>query len=121
MASEPQIVRCEPTAQIIAQLQHPSGWNCLPYLIREAQAGVAEVWRISDDQHSLLVITRLDHNPTEWVIAWARGTGSAKFGPLLVAHARRKGWPIRIHVGSLAKSRLFKRAGFAIDEYVMRA
>jgi len=118
--AETEITLCRPTPEVIAQLQHPSGWNCLPYLIRECEAGIAEIWRLKDNAHCLHVITRLDQNPTEWVIAWARGTGSQKFGPMLIEHAKRKGWPIRVHVGSLSKVRLFKRVGFRIDEYVMR-
>jgi hypothetical protein len=116
----PKIEQCAPTPDVIALLQHPSGWNCLPYLIRETQAGIAEIWRISDETDCLHVITRLDQNPTEWVITWAIGTGSQKFGQLLRDHAKTKGWQIRVHVGTLARVRLFKRAGFTVDEYVLR-
>lgn len=109
-----------PTAETLELLRHPAGANCLPFVIDEIVRGRAQLWKCSDERDTLYVVTRLDHNPTEWVATWCAGTGVRKFGPMFIAVAKSKGWGFRIHVENLARARLFSRLGFQCNEYVLR-
>lgn len=84
------------------------------------QAGIAQLWRVSDARDCLYVITRLDSNPLEWVMCYVQGTGAQKFGPLFIDHAARRRWPMRIHTVSPAVVRLCQRMGFAVSETILR-
>lgn len=92
----------------------------------QVRAGIAQLFRFTNSLDCLYVVTRVDRDPTEWAICYARGTGVATFGPLIIAVARSKGMPLRVHVDAFLQAaqpsrvRLFRRLGFSVSEYVLR-
>lgn len=120
-AAPPLTVReIEWSREVEQALNDPAGRSCLPYLAQEVRAGAAQLWECSDGIDQLHVITRLDRNPTEWVMCYVRGSGVLKFGPHFVAVARAKGWPMRMHTQSATVARLARRIGARMHEYVLR-
>lgn len=120
-------VRTQPLIEVIAWtpelarvFNDPAGRSCVPYLLNEVRQGIAQAWRCSDGLDELHVITRLDRNPTEWVLCYGQGRGVRKFVPLFIAVARRKGWPVRLHTQSPALVRLTRRIDGRVSEYVVR-
>ncbi len=105
---------------LAARLMGHASRDCLPFLAHEVQAGVAQVWECVDGDDCLTVITRLDANPTEWVMCYVQGSGVAKFAPRFIAIARQRGWPLRLHTTDVRVLRLVRRFGFRLQEYVAR-
>lgn len=103
-----------------ARLMHHASRECLPFLAREVQAGAAQLWECSDGDDSLTVITRLDSNPTEWVMCYVQGSGLRKFAPQFVELARQRGWPLRAHTTDRRVVRMLRRHGFRLGEFVLR-
>jgi hypothetical protein len=95
-------------------------------MCKQVRTGVAQLFRIRDARDCLYIVTRVDRDPTEWAICYARGSGVAKFGPLIIGVAKQRGMPLRAHVDAFlqpsdpARVRLFRRLGFEISEYVLR-
>jgi hypothetical protein len=108
------------TQDVHERLEHPAAADALPFLRREVEAGVSQLWECQDDGRTLYVVTRLDRNPDEWVMCYARGSGAVHFGREFVALADRKGWRMRAHTTNPAVERLTRRLGFQRSEIVMR-
>lgn len=109
------------TAELEAEIAaYDEARNLLPYLRRDALAGVTQLWNCSDGRSRLLVATRLELELREWVIVWVHGNGLLKFGPRFVELAQRKGWRLRMHTTNAATARLCARLGFRLCEYVSR-
>ena len=87
----------------------------------ECRTGVAQAWQCDSEQHHALVVTRLDQNPTEWVVVAFEGSGMHVFGPLFIAAARDRGIPLRAHVTSPIVEQLLKRRlKLRTEERIMR-
>lgn len=79
------------------------------------------LWECRDDKHAALCVTRVDANPTEFVIVAFEGTGLLTFAPYFIEVARERGIPLRAHTTSRFMLRLLRRVGFRLEEYVARA
>lgn len=87
----------------------------------EVQSGTSMLWDCENDTHHAYVVTRVDANPTEFVIVAFEGTGMLTFGPEFVAAARSRGIPLRAHVTNPIVARLLRKLGMRVDEWVLRA
>lgn len=87
----------------------------------EVRAGVSMLWECRDDTHHAYCVTRVDFNPTEFVIVAFEGSGMLTFGPEFVEAARSRGIPARVHTVSPVVARLLRRLKFELQEYVLRA
>jgi hypothetical protein len=87
----------------------------------ECRAGISQVWECADDAHHAFVVTRLDANPTEWVVVAYEGSGMHIFGPLFLRAARERNIPLRAHVTSEVVERLLRRLGLRREEVILRA
>jgi hypothetical protein len=99
--------------------------RALPEMIRsivaaECRAGVSQVWECDEGAHHAYVVTRVDANPTEWVMVAFEGSGMHKFAPAFIAAARERGIPMRVHTVSPVIARLLRPLGFQQTEYVLR-
>jgi hypothetical protein len=101
-------------------LAHPAARACLSWLEREVRGRVAQLWECRAGGKLAHVVTRLDENPREWVICYARGSGLALFMPAFLRVADAKRWPVRIHCESRGMVRMCERYGFAVREFVLR-
>jgi len=112
------------TDDVDAVLWHPSACRLLDWMRGQCRVGIAQLFRFTDYDDCLYLVTRVDRDPTEWVICWARGTGTAKFGPIVVELGRQRQMPLRVHIDvdqlSRARLRLFGRYGFELSEYMLR-
>lgn len=116
-----QVVKREWSTALRDSLTCPASRNCLGYLQAEVQAGTIDVWQVSDESDTLFVLTRYEQDCNDWVICLAVGTGLAKFAPLFLRVAERRGWNMRMHTVSPAVARLCRRVGFRDDpELVLR-
>lgn len=87
----------------------------------ECRAGISQVWECSSDAHHAYVVTRLDSNPTEWVIVAFEGSGMHEFGKHFVQAARERGIPLRAHVTNpIVEQLLIRRLKFKTEERVLR-
>lgn len=86
----------------------------------EVERGIAKLWRCEDEAHSAWVVTRLDANPTEWVIVAFEGTGMHRFGTYFVQAAKMQGVTLRAHVTSPVVERLLRRLGLERSEVILR-
>lgn len=103
-----------------AALTDEASRSCLAHLKLEVQQGISTLWRCRSAAGELWLITRLDKNPTEWVMCLAVGRGLAQVAPQFIRAARDRGWPMRVHTESPAVARLLRRYGFAVAEFVLR-
>jgi hypothetical protein len=116
------------TDDITRVLEHPTSVALLPWMRAQVQSHVAQLFRMRDERDCLYVVTRVDCDPKEWTICYARGSGLAKFGRILVELGRQRGMPLRAHVDAFlldfarqsARVRLFRRLGFELSEFVLR-
>lgn len=108
------------TQRVTELLTHPTSNNLLPWMQHQVEAGIAQLWLVSDPSDSLYVITRIDDHPREWCIPYVRGSGLLKFGPLFIEVAKRNGLNIRAHVESPAMVRLLAKLSFRYAETVVR-
>lgn len=100
--------------------------KALPYPLimsiveQEVRLGVSQLWRCENDLHQAYVVTRMDTNPTEWVIVAFQGTGMQQFGKLFVDAAADRKVTLRAHVTNPVVERLLRRLGLKRDEVVLR-
>lgn len=88
---------------------------------QEVRVGVSQCWRCEEGVHAAYVVTRLDTNPTEWVVVAFEGTGMQRFGQHFVEAAKSRGVTLRAHVTSPVVERLLRRLGLSRSEVVLRA
>lgn len=86
----------------------------------EVRAGVSMLWECRDGDHRAYCVTRVDFNPTEFVIVAFEGTGMHRFGPTFIEAAKVRGIPMRAHTVSPVVARLIRRFGFKESEFVLR-
>ena len=104
-----------------AHMRNEAGRHCLPFLRAEVIRGRSKLWRCTDGPSLAHVVTRLDANPLELVIAYAEGRDMHKFAPWFIDSAHTRGIPLRIHTDSSAMARLLRqRWGLQLQEYVLR-
>ena len=101
-------------------MRHPASGDCIEWLRREVEQGISQLWHCSDGVDEAYAVTRLDHNPTEWVICYFEGAGMRKFGAHFVEVARRKGWRLRAHTQRPGVVRLLRPLGLKVTEMVLR-
>lgn len=92
----------------------------MPLLKAEVLAGISQAWECSHGADVARGITRLDTNPTEWVMCLCVGRGLRQIFPEFLKVARRRGWPVRIHTENPAMARLLERYGLTLSEFVLR-
>lgn len=86
----------------------------------EVERGVSILWHCRDERHEAYCVTRLDHNPANWVIVAYEGSGMQHFGPLFLEAAKRAGVPVRAHVTNPVVERLLRRMGLKRSEVILR-
>lgn len=109
------------TPEVEARMQSPAAGQCLAWLKREVEAGVAKLWHCQDERDEAYMVTRLDRHPDELVVCYFEGSGMRKFGAEVVAAARTRGVPVRAHTTQRAVARLLRPLGFAGAEMVLRS
>lgn len=92
----------------------------LQIIAHEVRAGVSMLWKCEHEQHRAYCVTRVDLNPTEFVIVAFEGTGMHVFAPSFIEAAASRNIPMRAHTVSPVVARLVRRFGFREAEYVMR-
>jgi hypothetical protein len=97
-----------------------AGAACVPYLRSEVCRGVSKLWRCTSGSRVVHLVTRLDHNPTEFVVCYAEGVGMAEHAPAFIAAARKLGAPIRVHTTKPVVARWLRRFDLRVREYVLR-
>jgi hypothetical protein len=97
-----------------------AGAACLPYLRAEVCRGISRLWRCTSGSNVVHLVTRLDHNPTEFVVCYAEGNGMAEFIPAFVHAARKLDAPIRVHTTKPSVARWLRRHRLQVHEFVLR-
>lgn len=109
------------SAEAESRMDHPAAGNCLTFLRREVEQGIAALWKCEDGKDRAYMVTRLDSNPSELVICYFQGSGLVKFGAEIVAQAHAKKIPVRIHTVRAGIVRMARRLGLVNQEIIMRS
>lgn len=104
-----------------ANMRHPAGASCLPYLRSEVLRGISKLWRCTDGSSGAHIVTRLDRNPDELVVAYCEGRDVHKFAGAFIHAAHVRGIPLRIHTTQPGVVRLLRRFGLRTQEFVLRS
>ena len=92
----------------------------LDFIEAEVRAGISALWECSQAEHHAYCVTRVDQNPTTFVIVAFEGTGMHLFAPSFIAAAESRNLPMRAHTVSPIVARLIRRYGFRTAEFVCR-
>jgi hypothetical protein len=102
-------------------MQNAAGAECLPYLREEVCRGISKLWRCTSGSRVVHLVTRLDHNPTEFVVCYAEGEAMAEHAHAFIAAARKLGAPMRVHTTKRSIARWLRRFGLETQEFVLRS
>lgn len=86
----------------------------------EVERGVSMLWECEDELHHAYCVTRVDTNPTEFVVVAFEGSGMMTFGKEFIAAARSRNIPLRAHVTNPVVERLLRRLTLKRSEVVLR-
>lgn len=84
----------------------------------EVIQGVSDLWQWEHDQGKGVMVTRQE--PRELVIVVGAGTGSAPVIDHVTRRALAAGLSLRTHIQRPGLRRIYERAGWGLDELVMR-
>jgi beta-phosphoglucomutase-like phosphatase (HAD superfamily) len=108
------------SGEVDAALISPAGAQCVPLLRAEVKSGASKLWRCTSGSSIAYIVTRVDENPRELVIAYVEGRNVAAHAEAFIAAARKQKVPMRIHTTSPATARWLRRFGLQLSEYVLR-
>lgn len=103
------------------QLLRAISAEMMPFVRAEVVNRVSQLWHGFDDFADCYIISRLEGSPLEWCFVACAGRGCMHYARELVAEGRRRKFSMRCHVTKESTARLWRMAGFAESEKVLRA